>query len=152
MTDSDWTRPTLNPAFRFEIEIQGINEAEFTSVQGLEAEIELESYREGGENNYEHKFPKGTKYPPLVLKRGMTDSWALWNWFRDVTLGTIKRKDCTIKMIDYAGEVFDSWTCYGCYPVKWVGPELTADKSAVAIETLEFVHQGFMVNPKQTKK
>ena len=89
MNDKDWTRPTLSPAFRFEIEIQGINEAEFTAVQGLEAELELETYREGGENNYEHKFRKGTKYPPLVLKKGLTDSHSLWNWFRACSLGNI---------------------------------------------------------------
>ncbi len=152
MKDSEWVRPTLSPAFRFEIEIEGINEAEFTSVNGLQAEIELESYREGGENNFEYKFPKRTKYPNLVLKRGMTSSHQLWNWFRACTQGHITRKDCTIKMINYDGVVFSKWTCYKCYPVKWVGPDLTADRSAVGIETLELVHQGFMSDSKQGKK
>lgn len=141
------TRPSFAPAFHFEIEIGGIAQAYVTSVQGLEAEIETETYREGGLNDFEHKFYKGTKYPPLVLKKGMTTSHLLWEWFSECSQGIITRKNCTIRLLnmnDY-DKVFEEWTFLGCFPVKWTGPELTADKSAVAIETLEFVYQGFYV-------
>jgi phage tail-like protein len=35
------------------------------------------------------------------------------------------------------------WSFQNAYPVKWVGPELKADGSAVAIETIELAHNGF---------
>ena len=40
-----------------------------------------------------------------------------------------------------------SWTFQGGIAAKWVGPELNAMQSAVAIETLEIAHQGLIVVP-----
>ena len=37
------------------------------------------------------------------------------------------------------------WSLAGCFPVKWQGPDLKTDSNAVAIETLELVHQGMTV-------
>lgn len=144
MTTPKKQRPKFSPAFHFEVEIGGIAQAYFTSVQGLEAEIETETYREGGENSYEHKFVKGTKYPPLVMKRGMTTSTFLWEWFDECRFGQITRKNCTIRLLSFEKytTVFGEWLFVECLPVKWTGPDLTADKSAVAIESLEFVHHG----------
>ena len=34
------------------------------------------------------------------------------------------------------------WEIREAMPVRWAGPELTADEGAVAIETLELAHHG----------
>jgi phage tail-like protein len=34
------------------------------------------------------------------------------------------------------------WNFAQAYPVKWVGPELKADSSTVAFETIELAHHG----------
>ena len=76
--------PTLHSGFV--LKLKAINVASFSEVSGLQIEMETESYREGGVNGFVHTFPKGIKYQPLVLKRGITDlAMTLWNWYKDVS-------------------------------------------------------------------
>lgn len=128
--------------FRFWVEIDGIFVGGFTEVSGLRLETEVEEYREGGVNHFVHRFAKITKYPALILKRGVTSSIELWNWYSDVTGGKIKRKNGSVVMLDQAGEEMWRWNFFDSYPVKWVGPELKSTRAEVAIETLEIVHNG----------
>lgn len=134
--------PYLN--FRFQVEIDGLVVGGFSDVSGLQVEVEAEDYREGGLNGYTHKFLKGTKYPPLVLKRGLTDSDILWQWHRNVVEGKIRHKNGSIILIDVSGNEKWRWNFHQAFPVKWIGPDFKADGNAVAIESLELVHQGIV--------
>lgn len=136
------TRKDPYASFRFLVEITGLIAGGFAEVSGLQAETETEEYREGGVNDYIHKLPKVTKHPPLVLKRGLTDSDALWKWHQEVVAGTIKRKSGCVIMFDEAGNEKWRWTFRDAYPVKWSGPEFKGDSSTLAVETLELVHRG----------
>jgi phage tail-like protein len=129
-------------AFKFLVEIHGIVIAGFSEVSGLQAEVEVETIEEGGVNEYVHKFPKKVKYSNIVLKRGLTDSSALWDWNREVTNGKINRKSGAIILLDLEGKQKWRWNFKNAYPVKWSGPEFKADSNAVAIEVLELVHEG----------
>ena len=134
-------------SFLFKVEIDGITQAGFSECSGLQAETEFDEIREGGLNEYVHRLPKRTKYVPLTLKRGLTDSDELWNWYQDVVgPGGFKRKRISVILVSAADQTKEKWrrTFDKAYPVKWVGPEMKADSSAVAIETLEFVHHGFV--------
>jgi len=129
-------------SFRFLVEIQGLVVGGFSEVSGLQAETEVETVEEGGVNDYVHKLPKKTKYPNLVLRKGITDSDALWKWHQDVVNGKINRKWGFIILLDSEGNEKSRWQFVEAYPVKWSGPDLKADSNAVAIESLELVHNG----------
>lgn len=129
-------------AFRFRIEIDGIISAYFSDVSGLQVETETEAIEEGGVNDYVHYFPKRTKYQHLILKRGLTDSDELWKWYQDVVSGRFKRKNGSIILIDSAGNDKWRWNFVQAYPVKWSGPDLKAEISSIAFETIEIVHHG----------
>jgi len=129
-------------AFNFVIEIDGLIVGGFTEVSGLESQIEVESYREGGVNDYVHQLPGPTTYSPLVLTHGLTDSSALWDWYYKVTLGTFERKNGTIMLKDSQQSSVMSWDFRNAYPVKWTGPKFKADSDEVAFESLELVHEG----------
>lgn len=129
-------------AFRFLVEIKGLYVAGFTEVSGLQSEIELEEYREGGNNGYAHRFPKAIRYAPIVLKRGMTTSSDLWDWYESVRAGNVTRKDGSIIMQDGQGKEVCRWNFFESYPSKWSGPDLSSMSSAVAIESVEIVHNG----------
>lgn len=136
-------------SFMFYVEIEGIKVAQFSEVNGLQIEIETESYREGGKNDFVYNFPKGIKYQPLVLKRGITDVDELWNWYKEVRDGKIAKKNVTIRMFKspkdmQAKDSKWSWTLQKAYPVKWTGPVLKADSSTIAFESIELVHQGIL--------
>lgn len=134
------------PGFRFRVEIEGIAVAGFHEATGLEAEIEVYEYREGGLNDFVHKLPGSVRYPSnLVLKRGIADTEALWSWCErslDGIEGRVARRTVDIVLLDAAREERRRWTFRGAYPVKWTGPELRAGTAEVALESLELAHRG----------
>jgi phage tail-like protein len=132
--------PYLN--FKFLVEINGIVVGGFSDVTGLQVETEVELLEEGGVNDHVHKLPKKTKYSNLTLKRGLTDSDALWKWHNDVATGKITRNSGAIILQDNEGNQTWRWNFKNAYPVKWIGPELKASSNVVAIETLELAHDG----------
>jgi phage tail-like protein len=133
------------PSFNFAVEISGIFVAGFNDVSGLQAEIEVQEYREGGVNEYIHKRAGPARYPSnLILKRGTGDNTELWSWYCSVLQGTIQRKSLDVVLMDSAGTEKRRWTFKNAYPVKWAGPEFKAQGSEVAIESLELAHEGLV--------
>jgi phage tail-like protein len=132
----------ISAPFLFQVELDGLYVGGFTEVTGLQVETELMEYSEGGVNDFVHYFPKQTKYPRIVLKRGITRTPDLWEWYESVLTGKIKRKTGTI--ILYHSDVYEicRWNFLESYPVKWIGPDMNSTSSSVAIESLEIVHSG----------
>ena len=148
-------RPDPYPAFNFYVEIEGLLVGGFSECTGLQVETEVEEYAEGGLNEYAHHFRGRTKYPPLILKHGMTMLDDLWWWQQDVAEGKFQRRNGTIYLLSSlpsrvpAPSLLSSaplpitwWNFKNAFPVKWTGPEFRADSSAVAFESVELVHQG----------
>jgi phage tail-like protein len=131
--------------FRFLVEVEGLLVGGFTEVTGLQAEIDVEEYREGGDNDRVRSLPKSTKYPRLVLKRGVTDADILWKWQTRIREGRIERHTVHIILLDEDRSRKWDWRCIDAYPVKWSGPDLKADGGAIAVESLELVHEGIRV-------
>lgn len=132
-------------SFRFLVEIQGLIVGGFSEVTGIHVETEIEEIKEGGVNNHVHKLPKTTKYPNIVLKRGLTDSDVLWKWQQLLVNGKFekfKRMDGFIILLDREGNEKWRWFFMDAYPVKWGGPDLKSDSSTLAVETLELAHNG----------
>lgn len=128
-------------AFNFKVEIKSIIIGGFSEVSGLGVQIEYETLKEGGVNDYEHKLLKGVKYTDITLKRGITD-WALWNWYQKVADGTIEKQDASIHLCNNSGMSFMTWDIYEVYPVKWDGPTFNASTNTIATETLVLTHHG----------
>lgn len=140
-------------SFRFRVSFIDDTEAaevvSFSEANGLQIEIETEPYHEGGVNDFVHIFPKGIKYQPLVLKRGIVVDPQkvdkLKDWYTNVVVhGKITRKKVTVVLVGQDGTDKRSWSFKGAYPVKWKGPELKADSNTIAIESIELVHQGMI--------
>ena len=130
-------------SYNFAVEISGLIVGGFSEVSGLQAEIEVQEYREGGVNEYVHKRAGPTKYSSnLVLRRGIADATELWSWYWDVMQGTIKRKAVDVVLMDGAGGEKRRWKFQNAYPVKWTGPDLKAAASEVAVEAVELAHEG----------
>ena len=129
-------------SFRFLVEIQNVLVGGFSEVSGLQIETEVDTVEEGGVNDFVHLLPKRTKYQNLVLKRGLTDSDAIWNWYHDVINGKIVRKSGYIILMNSEGVEKWRWNFIDAYPVKWTGPDFRADNNNVAVETLELAHKG----------
>ncbi|WP_161887915.1 phage tail protein [Pontibacter russatus] len=113
----------------------------FQSVTGLDATLETESIREGGENRYEHVVPVRRKYGPLVLKRGLlspTES-GLTAWFKEAfdDEKVTPIPDVDIMLLNEESQPLMYWTVNNVWPRSWKIGELNAERGEVLIETLE---------------
>jgi phage tail-like protein len=129
--------------YNFLVEVDGLLVGGFREVRGLEASVEVKEYAEGGENGYVHKLPGETRYPNLVLSRGLTDLDTLWVWFNDVSTGIITRRNISILLLDQERIPAMWWDVRDALPVRWSGPQMNAaGGSEVATESIELVHRG----------
>jgi|SRR5574339_345570 phage tail-like protein len=127
--------------FRFVVEIDQIAEGGFMRVKGLSREVKVESHREGGVNDYEHKLITQVSYPSLVLERGLALE-KLWQWALDVAEGRAKRRTIFVRLQDEAGDKAWAWVIEKALPVKWSCSDLDATSSSVVMESVEFAHHG----------
>jgi phage tail-like protein len=128
--------------FNFFIEIDGLLVGGFSECSGLQVEVEVENYPEGGVNDYVHHFKGRAKYPPLVLKHGLSLMEGLWSWHQDVIQGEFERLNGTIYLLNRMQIPVLWWDFKEAFPTKWTGPELRADSGNVAFESVELVHKG----------
>jgi phage tail-like protein len=136
-----------DPVLVFHFRVKADNEVlgGFNEVSGLDIETDTERFVEGGVNQYEQQLPGPSKFSGrIVLKSGITDSTKVWDWYRAVMAGQVVRKTVSIYLLDSQGNTQRSWVFQGAVPVKWGGPQLKADGSEVAMETLELVHRGLV--------
>jgi phage tail-like protein len=129
--------------FRFRVECEGIQRAGFTKVKGLVRETKVETRREGGLNEFEHKFATNTTYNNLVLERGLADD-NFWRWHTDVIEERpgSKRRSLTITLFNDAGDEVWRWLVQDAFPVKWTGSDLDGASSQVLVESVELAHHG----------
>jgi phage tail-like protein len=129
-------------ACNFLVEIEGLLVGGFSECTGLQAETEYLEYREGGVNDYVHRFAGPTKYPPLILKHGLTMIGGLWDWHQRVTEGNFKRRNGSIYLLNQMHLPIMVWNFKEAFPLKYTGPDLRADSASVAFESVELAHRG----------
>jgi phage tail-like protein len=132
----------VHTARRFYVEIAGIPQAVFTEVSGLQVDMQVHEYQEGGNNGFVHRLPGPVKVGNLTLKRGLTTSNEFFKWCMEVATRSVERRHVSVLMYDLRGVAVARWDFLNAYPVKWVGPQFTATSQATAIETLELAHSG----------
>lgn len=137
--------------FRFKLELSDVEVAGFAECTGLNIETKVMEYKEGGNNATTLKFPEPSTFGNITLKRGVTNSNELIEWQLDVVSGTFSKNSrssnpsIAIVLMNEKGEDVRRWNLIRAFPVKWVGPDLKASASEVAIETLELAHEGIQI-------
>lgn len=127
--------------FNFMVELDGITQAGFQEVSGLDASTDSVDYREGTDPLHVRKLPGLNKFTAITLKRGITDSDELWKWRQTVMDGKAERKNGSIILLDDTGAEKIRWNFANAWPTKWTGPSFNSTSTAVAIETLEITHE-----------
>jgi len=122
------------------------NDVRFQSVSGLSVEYDFESYKEGGENRFEHKLPVRTKYADLVLKRGMLVDSSVIKWFLDAFNNRIfKPATITVNLMNEKSEPLKSWNVVDAIPKKWLVSDLNATENGIVVETMELAYRYFTI-------
>lgn len=134
---------TVNFHFRVEFVTDKENiDVRFQSVSGLDATLDTETIKEGGENRFEHVIPVRRKYGPLVLKRGLltpSQSAMLTKWLKDAfdheQVNPIQLLQVSLLNEDH--QTLMLWKLSNVWPRSWKIGELNAERGEVLIETLE---------------
>ncbi len=137
--------------FHFAVSINGADgesiDARFQSVSGLDASIETENIKEGGENRFEHKLPVRRSYSDLVLKRGQLSTKDASNLTRWCKLALesqwVAPLNIDVLLLDENHKPLMKWEIIHAWPKKWKFGELNAERSEVLVETIEFNYNFF---------
>jgi phage tail-like protein len=140
--------------FNFRIELRygkggnPICAGEFAECDGIEMTIEPKTIREGGNNSRPLHFVGPVSYGQLVLKRGMTTDFGLWEWFEAVQRTDGHGIRATGKIaIQSADNVPNKrtdrivYSLTGCLPLKLKSPALNAKDGLIAVEEMQVAYE-----------
>ncbi|GAA5514961.1 hypothetical protein Dcar01_03725 [Deinococcus carri] len=134
---------------RYYVKINGVENAVFSEVSGLQMETELFEYAEGGNNEFIHRLPGLTKVGNVTLKRGISVDNELFRWYLRIAQGIMDLRTVTIAVYgtqqrNYPVQPVVRWELLKAFPCKWSGPQLAANGETVAVETIELAHMGVL--------
>lgn len=155
-TPGSW--PTYGLSMRFQVAIDDPTSNRLTDLgmwsacKGLKVTFATTTVKLGGNYAYEQVLPEQIKYSNVTLERGMlkNDSMKVQSWLAGVAkkwqdVDSYQGCSVTIKLYNATDDGYAmAWTLQHAYPVSWTGPSMVASESRIAIETLEFAHQGFL--------
>ncbi len=122
------------------------DDVRFQSVSGLAVEYDYESFKEGGENRFEHKLPVRTKYSDLVLKRGMVTNSEVLKWllaaFQD---REFRASDMSVILMNEQGDPLRTWNVAHAIPKKWQVSDFNAMENSYVVETVELTYRYFTI-------
>ena len=135
-------------SFNFSIEInvgddaKPLCNASFSDCDGLEMTMDVKTIREGGGNGRQIRLAGPISHGQLTLKRGMTASFDLWDWFERTHLDPTLRADAEVVLFASDGQTERArFVLRRCLPIKVKAPALNAREGAVAIEELQVAYE-----------
>lgn len=136
-------------AFHFRATIGG-QQISFQEISGLDDEVDAVEYRHGDSPSLYKMQSNGLrKASTLTFKKAtfadgdeLNEMWAQNDEFDYTSTGT-GRQDILVEMLDEAGDIVQSWNFINCIPRKFTGATLKSDSSDVAVESIEFAHEGY---------
>lgn len=142
----------LYSTFNFHVKLRlpghskDICESEFSECSGLEMSMAPKTIREGGNNTRQVHLVGPVSYGQLSLKRGMTSSFDLWEWFNQVQQQRRLRASGEIHMLSPARKKTVVFTLSGCLPMKLRAPSLSAKEGQIAIEEMQIAYEHLSVS------
>lgn len=121
----------------------------FSECTGLEATMEPKTIKAGGVNYGGIQRAGRVSFATVVLKRGMTSTRDLWEWFQTVNLtgAYAYRLAVDITLEDTAGKPVIQWSLVRALPVKFKAADLNAKGGEIGVEELHLVHEGLYMAP-----
>ena len=91
------------------------------------------------------KIPGNVKSGNITLKRGMTNSLAIWKWFEAVQEGkwANQRKNAALTIYDQAGQEQARFELAGAWPASYKIADVNARSSDIEIEEIEVAYEEF---------
>jgi phage tail-like protein len=130
----------------FEIPQLVTDDTRFQEVSGLEVEMEMESFTEGGQNRFTWQVPKRARYSDLTLKRGLFIGSPLIKWCRDALENfSFAPANITISLLNDKHEPAISWYVTSAIPKKWSLSGFNAQENSIVVESLTLSYRYFNI-------
>lgn len=142
------SRPFTTFNFKVELTLKDekdfICSASFSECDGLEITMTPKTIREGGNNNQSIHLIGPVSYGQLILKRGMTDTLDLWDWFEQVLQNGqwgLRASGSVIILSSDGNTEKAHFDLGGCLPVKLKAPALNGKDGLLAIEEMQIAYE-----------
>lgn len=129
--------------YNFLVEIDGIAEAKFMEVEGLNVTVDVVEFREGGEQSAPILIPGLVHYGPLVLKNGLTRSNELLDWMQTTVNGSMVRKNLSVVILSAEFSEEARFNIYGAWPSSWSLSKLDSLGVGPIVEELVIQYEKF---------
>src|SRR4051794_21457575 len=131
---------------KFEISPETTDDTRFQEVAGLEAEMEMESFTEGGQNRFTWQLPKRTRYSDITLKRGLFIKSPLITWCRDALENfAFAPANVTISLLNEQHAPIMSWYVISAIPKKWSVSNFNAEENSIVVESITLSYRHFNI-------
>lgn len=132
--------------FAVEINVPGVSSkvcsAAFAECDGLDMTMEVKTIREGGNSSTQYRLAGPVAYGQLTLRRGMTPTFDLWDWFNATLNNARLRADAEVVLFAGDGRTERArFILKRCLPVKVKAPSLNAKDGMIAIEELQLAYE-----------
>ncbi len=128
----------------FWVVVDGVELPTFTECNGLAAEYAVESWVEGGQNEFVHQLPGRISFSPVTLTRYVDGaSGTLAAWFSSVADPAQQYRTARISAVDEAGAPIARWDLSDVFASRYTGPSFVAGSAQAPTESVELVHHGF---------
>ena len=158
MTAEAVPQPRPFTAFNFRVVLTVPNvdrplcDAAFAECDGLEMTMQPKTIQEGGNNAAQIHLAGPLTYGQLTLRRGMTSSFDLWDWFDRVAGGNyaLRAEGIVVMLASQRGDRDVAQAAFRltrCLPARIKAPPLNAREGQVAIEELAIAYERLSVIP-----
>ncbi len=139
-------QPFTSFNFAVEILVEGVAkqicDAAFAECDGLEMTMDVKTIREGGNNGRQIRLTGPINYGQVTMKRGMTATFDLWNWFNLMLTDPSLRADAEVVLFAANGTTERArFLLSRCIPVRLKSPPLNAKDGGIAIEELQLSYE-----------
>jgi phage tail-like protein len=150
----DGGNPTVLSASTFVIQVDGIQVATFSELNGISTEVESVEYISTGPGGILHTKQYGKTLPPSVtLKRGLDTQTYMWSWHQAVLQGDPgARKTCSLQLFAAAtspktGQPIITYLLENAWPSRLEIGGLMAGASEVVFETVTLNCDQILMQP-----
>jgi phage tail-like protein len=133
-------------SYQFRLDVSGKITGFFQDVSGIGSETTVVSQDITDSNGRAvvQKIPGRLVWTDVTLSRGITSNTEIWDWRKEVEDGKMNdaRRNCSIVLLDAAGQPAAQWDFVSAWPSKVTGPEIKAGSNDFAVEQVTLVHEG----------
>jgi len=140
---------TDNVSTQYKVVINGLKNTTFRSCEGLESEIDVLSYQNGGNLSAPVTARGFQKTGRLSFGRGAfsdqgSSGKSLFDWYLEVcdSSKALKKETILVILVDSSDREVEKWEVVNAWPSRWMGPLLNQDDSQLSVQYITFAHEG----------